>query len=104
MEITINVPRKINVTIDQIEQFLNGSGWEKQSHNEYINKFQCIKYPKVYALLPKEDGLSDEKAIVVAAILVIESVNNNCGVETIINRILGDSIGDWVNCPDEYGY
>ena len=89
MKIEIDVPRTFDITLKQLEDFLIGSGWDKQPHNDNVNKFQCKKYPNVYAILPKiEGGLLDEEYILFSALRLIANINNNCGIETIINRVI----------------
>ena len=89
MEIVIDVPRKFDIKIKQIERFLQSSGWNKQPHNENVDKYQSQKYTNVYVILPKQEGdLVDEEYIVFSALRLIANVNNNCGIETIINRVL----------------
>lgn len=92
MEIDLYVKRKYDVTLAEIESFLECSGWEREPHNEKVNKYRCVKYPKVYAVLPMREGeLTDEKSRIIDALRVVERVNNGCGIEAIINRIKGDA-------------
>ena len=90
MKVIIDVPRTFDIKIDQIERFLLSSGWHnKQEHNELTYKYQCIKYPNVYVILPKNEGeCSDEEYIVFSALRLIANVNNNSSIETIIDRVL----------------
>ena len=89
MKVIIDVPRIFDIKINQIEQFLVSSGWNKQPHNENTDKYQSQKYTNVYVILPKHEGnLIDEQYIVFSALRLIANVNNNCGIETIINRVL----------------
>ena len=92
MELEIYVVRKVNISVKQIEDFLIGSGWNKQPHNEYTNKFQNNKYTNVFAILPIEEGkLMDEKRVVYNALSLIANVNNNSKIDTIVDRILGEN-------------
>ena len=89
MKVTIDVPRTFDIEISQIKQFLISSGWNKQPHNENMDKYQSQKYTSVYVMLPKnEKKLVDEEYIVFSALRLIANVNNNCGIETIIKRVL----------------
>ena len=89
MEIVIDVPRIFDIKINQIERFLVSSGWNKQPHNKNTDKYQSQKYTNVYVILPKKEGtLVDEEYLVFSALRLIANVNNNCGIETIINRVL----------------
>ena len=88
MEVTIDVPRTFEITLEQIDNFLISSGWNnKKKHNENTFVYQCIKYPNVFVLLPKDDSLIDSEHMIFAALRLIANVNNNCGIETIINKL-----------------
>ena len=90
MKLIIDVPRTFDITLEQLEEFLIGSGWNKLPHNDNTNKFQSQKYSNVYVILPKIEGtLVDEEHLVFGALRLIANVNNNCEIETIINRVLG---------------
>lgn len=89
MKVTIDVKMIFDIKINQIERFLVSSGWNKQPHNENTDKYQSQKYTNVYVILPTMEGiLVDEEYLVFSALRLIANVNNNCGIETIINRIL----------------
>ncbi|MCK5385970.1 MAG: hypothetical protein KAJ39_02215 [Gammaproteobacteria bacterium] len=92
MKVEIEVPRTFDITLKQMDEFLTGSGWsEKQNHNELTCKYQCIKYPNVFVVLPKAEGkVVDEKNMMFSALRLIANMNNNCGIETIVNRVLGE--------------
>ena len=92
MKVEIEVPRTFDITLKQMDKFLTVSGWsEKQNHNELTCKYQCIKYPNVFVVLPKAEGkVVDEENMMFSALRLIAHVNNNCGIETIVNRVLGE--------------
>lgn len=91
MKIEINTPQTFEIPLKQLEDLLSGSGWTKQPHNDNTNKFQNQKHTNLWVILPKIEGaLLDEQRLVLRALRIIADVNNNCGVETIINRVLGD--------------
>ena len=91
MKVSINIPRTFEVTLEQMDAFLVSSGWsDKQDHNELTCKYQCLKFPDVYVILPKTEGcLVDETLMMFNALRLIVNVNNNCGIETIVNRVVG---------------
>lgn len=91
MEVEIDVPRTFEITLDQIDAYLMNNGWSgKQDHNELTCKYQCLNYPNVYVILPKTEGSCiDETRMLFGALRLIANVNNNCGIEAIINRVVG---------------
>lgn len=91
MKVSINIPRTFEVTLEQMDAFLVSSGWsDKQDHNELTCKYQCLKFPNVYVILPKTEGcLVDETLMMFNALRLIVNVNNDCEIETIVNRIVG---------------
>lgn len=91
MKIIIDVPRTFEITLEQMDNFLVSNGWNsKKEHNENTVSYQCIKYPNVFVILPKGDkNLVDSEHLIFTALCSIANVNNNCGIETIINRIIG---------------
>lgn len=91
MKVTIDVPRTFEITLKQMDNFLVSSGWNsKKEHNENTVSYQCVKYPNVFVILPKGDrSLVDSEYMVFTALRLIANVNNNCGIETIINRVVG---------------
>lgn len=92
MKLIIDVPRTFDITLEQLEQFLIGSGWTKSPHNENLHKFQSQKYSNVYVVLPIKEGMViDEQYIMFTALRLIANVNNNCSIETIIDRVLDSS-------------
>lgn len=90
MNVEIKVPRTFNITLEQMDQFLTSSGWsEKHNHNKRTCKYQCIKYPNVFVILPKVEGeLFDEENMMFSALRLIANINNNCGIETIVNKVI----------------
>jgi hypothetical protein len=89
MKITIDVPQTFDISINQVKQFLMDGGWIKQSHTDNLDKYQCPKHSNVYVMLPKHEGnLLDEEYVLYSALRLIANVNNNCGIETVIDRIL----------------
>ena len=97
MKVEIEVPRTFEITLEQMDKFLTASGWsEKQNHNKLTCKYQCIKYPNVFVFLPKAEGkVVDEENMMFSALRLIANENNNCGIETIVNRVLGEDNG-WI--------
>jgi len=90
MKVTINVPRTFEITLEQMDSFLISSGWNsKKKHNENTFSYQCIKYPNVFVILPKDDSLIDSEHMIFTALRLIANVNDNCEIETIINRVIG---------------
>ena len=91
MKVTIDVPRTFEITLKQMDNFLVSSGWNsKKEHNENTVSYQCIEYPNVFVILPNGDkSLVDSEHMIYTALCLIANVNNNCGIEAIINRVIG---------------
>jgi len=94
MKLEIDVPRTFDITLKQMVQYLISEGWKKQPHNDNTDKYQCPKHSNVYIVLPKTEGkLLDEEYLIFGALRLIANVNDNCGIETIINRVIGARCG-----------